>query len=67
MPAKKNKATPSVKPVARRTRSVKRKRAAHKKGEAGPLRKLFKDRTLWGALPGLGEWAFPLLKELRDE
>ena len=35
--------------------------------EAGPKRKLFDDANLWGALPDMGKWAFPLLKELRNE
>ncbi len=67
MATKKNKDIPAVKPVARRSRLA--KRAAHvRKGKTdGPMRKVFAAKELWGALPDMGKWAFPLLKELRDE
>jgi len=31
------------------------------------LRKVFADKSIFGALPGMTEWALPLLKELRDK
>lgn len=75
MPAKRKKALPAVKPVARRVRVSKSTRAAKPTGPtkvvkvspAKSVRKIFGDRSLFGALPGMSEWALPLLKELRDE
>ena len=43
--------------------SVAKKIAARAK----PGRKVFNDKSLFGALPGMANWALPLLKELRDE
>jgi len=68
MPPKKKKALPALKPVARRVRAPKRARAVKK--TAAPvktLRKVFADKSIFGALPGMTEWALPLLKELRDK
>lgn len=58
----------SVKPVARRTRVVKRARVVKKQAPSvKPARKVFSDKSLFGALPGMSDWALPLLKDLRDE
>lgn len=51
-------------PTARKTR---KKRAIGGAAQPKPERKLFLDQALFGALPDMGQWAFPLLKELRDE
>ncbi|HMC96360.1 MAG TPA: hypothetical protein VKG92_01790 [Flavobacteriales bacterium] len=68
MPAKKKKVLPAVKPVARPTRLQKRTRVAKKlAAPIKPVRKVFSDKGLFGALPGMSVWALPLLKELRDE
>jgi len=65
MATTKRKVLALVKPAARRARHgrVVRKTTRTVK----PTRKVFSDKSLFGALPGMGQWAFPLLKELRDE
>ena len=65
MPAKKPKVAASVKTTARiaRTRKPAAPRAKPKRRE----RKVLDDRSLFGALPGMGKWALPLLKAMRDE
>lgn len=72
MPAKKTKVIPAVKPTVRKVRrsDVYRtavKRTLKKTSTATSSRKVFDDPSLFGALPGMSEWAIPLLKELRDE
>ncbi len=66
MPPVKPKRTLS-KARARRVPVLKRVGIAKKAARTKPVRKLFDDSSLFGALPGMGKWAFPLLKELRDE
>ena len=62
---KKAKSVAAVKAVARpgRVRKTRASRSVPKRLK----RKVLNDPSLFGALPGMGEWAFPLLKELRDE
>lgn len=67
MPAKKSKAVPAVKPAIRRARVPRVKRVTRRSGKGAAARKVFDDPSLFGALPGMSEWALPLLKELRDE
>ncbi|MBK6628734.1 MAG: hypothetical protein IPJ87_04665 [Flavobacteriales bacterium] len=57
-PAARKAKTPKSKPP----RSGRLKQAAQR-----PKGKVFSNRSLFGALPGMSAWAFPLLKELRDE
>jgi len=65
MGTKKPKSVAAVKTVTRpaRVRKARVTRGATKRRK----RKVLDDPSLFGALPGMGEWAFPLLKELRDE
>jgi hypothetical protein len=67
MPAKRTKAIPAVKPVVRKVRRIAAKRSMSKPSRRQSARKVFDDPSLFGALPGMSEWAMPLLKELRDE
>ena len=68
MPARKKKVLPAVKPAARRVRAHKPGRVVKKTAASvKPMRKVFGDKSLFGALPGMSEWALPLLKELRNE
>jgi hypothetical protein len=72
MPAKKTKVIPAVKPAVRKARrsdayKTAVKRTLKKTSRAKSSRKVFDDPSLFGALPGMSEWAMPLLKELRDE
>ena len=65
MPVKKR-ISPLAKPTARRVRPLKRVLVAKKVAlRAKPGRKVFNDKSLFGALPGMANWAIPLLKELR--
>jgi hypothetical protein len=66
MPVKKRSKLSKVKPVARRVRVLKPVRVA-KRPAAQTGRKVFSDVSVFGALPGMSEWALPLLKELRNE
>lgn len=65
MGTKKPKTVAVVKTATRpdRTRKTRTTRSVPKRRK----RKVLDDPSLFGALPGMGEWAFPLLKELRDE
>lgn len=67
MGTKRNKAIPAVKSTARRSRATKHVATVRKRKTDAPMRKVFHAQELWGALPAMGKWAFPLLKELRDE
>jgi len=72
MSAKRTKAIPAVKPAVRKVRRSEAyrtavKRTLKKSSSAKSSRKVFDDPSLFGALPGMSEWAMPLLKELRDE
>ena len=67
MAERRKKEVPAVKPTARRVRLPSKARPGRPAKHAKPERKVFDDRSLWGALPGMGKWAFPLLKELRNE
>lgn len=67
MPTKNKQAATATHSMTRRNRSVKRTTAGRKGGKITLARKTFKAGELWGALPDMGKWAFPLLKELRDE
>lgn len=61
----KNRSNTPVRPTARKARNGRPLRKAAR-GARKP-RKTLDDKSLVGAVPGMGKWAFPLLKELRDE
>ncbi|MEO8067163.1 MAG: hypothetical protein ABI599_05675 [Flavobacteriales bacterium] len=68
MAKRRSKVAASVKTVARvarPARAVRPARPAVKRSK--PKRKILLDRSLFGALPGMGDWALPLLKQLRNE
>ncbi len=68
MPPKKRKVLASVKSSAKVARPRRAPRPVSKAvRRERPVRKVFNDQILFGALPGMSEWALPLLKELRDE
>lgn len=62
---KKPKTSAAVQTVARPAHT--RKARAAQSVPARRKRKVLDDQSLFGALPGMGKWAFPLLKELRDK
>lgn len=67
MVAKKNKTMAAVKPAARQSSALRRSATVRKRKRTNTGRKRFEVKELWGALPDMGKWAFPLLKEMRDE
>lgn len=68
MPVKKRPILAKRKPATRRSTAPKPARVALKRSVAvKPKRKLLSDKSLFGALPGMADWALPLLKELRNE
>lgn len=67
MATRKSKVAASVKTVARVVRRARAHNPRPAVKRSKPKRKVLSDRSLFGALPGMGEWALPLLKQLRDE
>jgi hypothetical protein len=60
----KQKAVPAAKPAVTKART---RPATKRPIQSKRTRKVFDDRELFGALPGMSKWAMPLLKELRNE
>jgi hypothetical protein len=60
----KQNAVPAAKPAVTKART---RPGTKKPIRSRRTRKVFNDRELFGALPGMSKWAMPLLKELRDE